>query len=248
MAGHWDRQAAAYDKLIGSHGDPLRAEFLDPILLDLLGDLKGLQVLDAGCGNGYLMAKLQALGAEVTGADSSAELLKLAEQRFPQCKFLQADLTQKLPFADASFDLIVSHLVLMDLPQCDILIAESYRVLRTGARVVMSILHPLFTPPVGSFHRGILGRIFPARASYHITNYFQNGCTPKQIYRSPVTSLYYHRLLSTYINSFAAAGFQLSKLLEPRPSREFLKKYPQYLHADRIPIFLLAEFKKTAGS
>lgn len=246
--GHWDQQAAAYDKLIGNHGDPLRAEFLDPVLMQLLGDVRGLKVLDAGCGNGYLTAKLQSQKAEVVGVDSSAELLKLAKQRFPQSQFIQSDLTQKLPFPDASFDLVVSQLVLMDLPQCDILIAESYRVLRTGARVVMSILHPLFTPPVGSFHRGVLGRLFPAHASYHLKNYFQTGCYRKQIYRSPVTSLYYHRLFSTYINSFLVAGFRLAKLLEPRPSREFLKKYPQYLHADRIPIFLLAEFKKTAGS
>jgi len=51
---------------------------LEPVLWDSLGELAGLNVLDLGCGHGWLSGKLQAAGARVTGIDGSAELLEKA--------------------------------------------------------------------------------------------------------------------------------------------------------------------------
>lgn len=45
----------------------------DPVLWDFLGDVRGGDVLDAGCGTGYLSRKLSAAGARVVGVDLSAE-------------------------------------------------------------------------------------------------------------------------------------------------------------------------------
>ncbi|MDD4352490.1 MAG: class I SAM-dependent methyltransferase [Candidatus Gracilibacteria bacterium] len=242
-ASHWDSQAEAYDELIGQQGDPLRRDFLDPIMLNLLGNLEGKRVLDAGCGNGYFSDRAEGLGARVLGVDSSAELLKIAKSKF-RGDFQVADLTQKLPLPDASFDLVLAHLVLMDLPECATLMAESYRVLNSGGRVIVSILHPLFTPPVGKFHRGILGRIWPRLGGFLIRDYFTTRRVEKLIYGTKVKSIYYHRTFASYINTFLEQGFSLRKMLEPRPSREFLTLYPQYKHAEKVPIFLVLEFQK----
>ena len=52
-----------------------------PAMLDLLGDVRGRRVLDAGCGSGPLAAALRARGAVVTGFDSSAVMVALARER-----------------------------------------------------------------------------------------------------------------------------------------------------------------------
>src|ERR671939_531460 len=59
----------------GPEGDPFG---MLPHLLRLLGEVAGQDVLDAGCGEGYLARILAARGARVTGIDLSPRLVKLA--------------------------------------------------------------------------------------------------------------------------------------------------------------------------
>ncbi|WP_432846745.1 class I SAM-dependent methyltransferase [Amycolatopsis sp. CA-161197] len=90
------------------------------------------RVLDLGCGDGSLLAAID--GAEaLAGVDLSAAHLDVARAR-PE--LAQADLrqarVQELPFADGSFDAVVSHMVLMLLPDADTAIVEAARVLAPG--------------------------------------------------------------------------------------------------------------------
>lgn len=61
----WDRNAARWHQMFGAN-DLSRHDLLDPIILQILGDVSGKRVLDAGCGDGYLSRKLAKLGALVT--------------------------------------------------------------------------------------------------------------------------------------------------------------------------------------
>src|SRR6266508_3605764 len=62
----------------GPEGDPFG--MLSPMLA-LLGDVAGHDVLDAGCGEGYLSRILAGRGARVTGVDLSPRLVELAGQK-----------------------------------------------------------------------------------------------------------------------------------------------------------------------
>ena len=66
----WDRNAEEWHRSYGER-DPNRGDLLDPLILDLLGEVKGKRILDAGCGDGYLSRKLARLGAKVTGVEIS---------------------------------------------------------------------------------------------------------------------------------------------------------------------------------
>jgi trans-aconitate methyltransferase len=79
--------------------------------LDLLKVGKGDRVLDLGCGNGAITQKIAALGAEAIGLDASAEMLEIAESRYPALKFIQAEATDfSLPEpVDAVFSNAVFH-------------------------------------------------------------------------------------------------------------------------------------------
>lgn len=98
-----------------------------------LADLSdfGARVLDLGCGDGYLLELLRLRGARAVGVDRSGAELALA--RRAGHRVVCADAVA-LPFADASFDLVVSHLAFSVMDELDSVTAEIDRVLtRHGA-------------------------------------------------------------------------------------------------------------------
>ena len=62
----WDDMAAWLDEKHGDTGDLWHRALIDPVLLTLVGDVNGLQVLEVACGNGYLSRRLARMGAQVT--------------------------------------------------------------------------------------------------------------------------------------------------------------------------------------
>jgi len=117
-----------------------------PVIEELTGDISGKQVLDAGCGDGLDSRKLVSMGAVVTGIDASQKMIALAKgfPSQPRLDYKIADLTEQLPFPDGCYDVVLANMVLMDIPQIDVAIAEFSRVLRRGGIFVFSITHPCF--------------------------------------------------------------------------------------------------------
>ncbi len=142
-----DRQARARDAtfvrqpgaLIVDDAAYLNHEtWIRPALADL-GDVRGLRVLDYGCGHGMAAVVLARRGARVTALDLSPGYLAEAGRRAVangvSVELVQAD-GQRLPFADASFDRIWGNAVLHHL---DVATAgrELFRVLRPGGVAVL---------------------------------------------------------------------------------------------------------------
>jgi 2-polyprenyl-3-methyl-5-hydroxy-6-metoxy-1,4-benzoquinol methylase len=83
VISRWD---ACAEQLMGNYtaeGDSARTVLLNPILLNLLEDVKGKKILDAGCGEGYFSRLLIKQGAIVTGVDFSTTMLNMAKSRTP---------------------------------------------------------------------------------------------------------------------------------------------------------------------
>lgn len=112
-----------------------------PAVWGLLDELKPGDALDAACGTGRHSRRLVELGHRVTGVDLTPEMLAIAEKSVPQADFRVANLLD-LPFADASFDLVVCGLAVAHLPDLGAGIAELSRVLRPGGRLITSAVHP----------------------------------------------------------------------------------------------------------
>lgn len=102
----------------------------------------GLRVLDVGCGTGHHMASLKERGFEVAGIDGSGEMLHQARANNPGADIRQADV-EALPFADASFDLVLCVEVLRYLPSSAQSIREMARVLKPGGGCLATAT-PLF--------------------------------------------------------------------------------------------------------
>lgn len=126
--------ARGFDEL--RFGGPIGRYLLEEqerLLLSLLAPLVGRHVLDVGTGTGRAAITCARAGALVTGVDASAEMLSVARSRAQDAqadvRFLPGD-AHALPFADRSFDAVVSLRVIMHTPDWHRCLAELCRVSR----------------------------------------------------------------------------------------------------------------------
>lgn len=107
-------------------------------------DFKEKNVLDVGCGNGYVLSKYAAEGAEVFGIDITEAGVELCRKRFEYLKlkgdFRVAD-AQDIPFPDETFDCVCSMGVLHHVPDTQKALDEIYRVLKPGGRLIVMFYH-----------------------------------------------------------------------------------------------------------
>ena len=102
--------------------------------------VEGLEALDVACGEGYGSALLAQRAARVVGADISPEAIGHARANYadvPKLEFVAADCAA-LPFADASFDAVVSFETLEHIRAQEAFLDEVRRVLRPGGLFVVS--------------------------------------------------------------------------------------------------------------
>lgn len=206
---------------------PYNALYERPALLDLVGDVAGLDVLDLGCGPGVTTAALVDRGARVTGVDGSAPLLAHA-RGLSDAAFVVHDLADPLPFPDDGFDLVVSGLVLHYLPDWTAVLAEVARVLRPGGRFVASVHHPLTDRRMDSLepHGTYL-------ESYRIADLWAMA-------GEEVVVRFWHHPLGAMTGWITAAGFALTDLVEPRPLPAMAEQDPAaFERLSREPAFLL---------
>jgi ubiquinone biosynthesis O-methyltransferase len=113
------------------------------LILDMMGELAERRVLDAGCGDGALVCAMASRGADVSGVDPDPAMLAAARSRAEKAglraTFLE-DRVERLPFPDASFDVVTSVTVLCFVPDTAGAVREMARVLRPGGRLVLGEL------------------------------------------------------------------------------------------------------------
>lgn len=142
MTTDYDGFAAEYDA--DNERNLLNAYYERPAMLDLVGEVAGTDVLDIGCGGGALAERLTQRGARVSGFDSSVRMVEIARNRLGASAELRvADLSNRLPYDDDSFDAACASLVLHYLADWVGPLGEIRRVLRPGGRLVVSVNHPL---------------------------------------------------------------------------------------------------------
>ena len=109
----------------------LLAETQDAVVADFLGPLAGRTVVDVGTGTGRAALGLARRGAQVTGVDASAEMLRVAKAHAAESGLSAAfDVgdAHALPYPDRSFAAAVSLRVLMHTPGWRVCLRELCRV------------------------------------------------------------------------------------------------------------------------
>lgn len=208
----WDAVARDWRIQVGEAGDVNRRYGSDPVLWALLGDVRGLRVLDAGCGTGYLAGLLRERGAEVTGIDLSAEMIAIARADHPGIRFLQDSVSTLASLEDATFDAVVSNYVLMDAPDLQGAASSLHRILRPGGVAVVIFSHPCF--PQGRREEAPDGSATTYRWDFP---YFEEGRRVDPPWKHFTREfIWFHRPLSAYWKAFQRAGFTVEDFQEPR--------------------------------
>ena len=105
----------------------------------------GQTVLDVACGTGVVAVTAARAGARVTGFDLTPELLEHARENARlanvSIEFHEGDVEQ-LPFADESFDVVVSQFGHMFAPRPGVAIGQMLRVLKRGGTIAFSTWPP----------------------------------------------------------------------------------------------------------
>ncbi len=186
--------------------------------LRLLGDVRGLRILEIGCGGGQCCIAFARQGAHVTGLDLSDEQITfardLAKQAGVDVRFVQGDAVDLGAFQNGSRDILFSTYTFHYVEQMAASLRECARVLASRGRLVFCLDHPFRD----CFHddEGDETVIYPVRS------YFDGSPLRWTFAASGVPMITYHRTVSEWVEMLHAAGFRLLRMLEPEPPAEML--------------------------
>lgn len=237
-AGDYDAYASQYAANVawreqgGVDGDPFG--LLAP-LLELLGDISGCWVLDAGCGEGYLARVLAARRARVTGIDLSPRLIAMARDKNPagDIDYRVADLSQPVPGIVGRFDAVASYLVLNDVRNYRGFAATLAASLKPGGRAVFALNNP-----------------YGAVVDRHVNDYFNSGAASpyRGLWEAGIKSYHYHQTLQDYLDAFLTQGLHLTKLADITTRADSHRPDACLPDGARFPRFMLLAFSDSRVS
>ena len=228
----WSNAPKEIIEQFGDEGDLARQHLLNAAIFSLLGDVSGKSILDAGCGQGYLSRLLARRGAIVIGVEPAEGMYTYALQReqteHSGITYIQQDLSLLTNFQN-SFDFVVANMVFMDIPDYESAMHNCIVALKSGGRLIFSLLHPCFDDPETNWD---------VKGYIEVKEYFQARAIP-QTYGH-----FFHRTLSSYINLLIREGCILQKIIEPQLGLEVARRIgdEQNVH---VPNFIVIDAMKS---
>jgi len=202
-------------------------------LLEEIGSVESLRVVDLGCGDATIGAVLlKACCGRYLGIDGSASMVQAARAtlRDTSGEVIQRDIEDFA--APNAFDLVVSRLALHYVEDLRLVLRACHACLSPGGRVVFTVVHPIITSHDARPSTEEL------RTNWVVDDYFVGGPREQDWLGAKVVC--YHRTVENYVAELGGAGFALSALRECPPQRErFDGDDEEFIRRSRIPLFLL---------
>jgi len=206
-----------------------------PALRALLPDLRGLRVVDLGCGYGWFCRWAQEQGAaRILGLDVSEKMLARAKELTSAAgiTYQRTDLESfELP-AD-SFDIAYSSLTLHYIADIAIFFAKVQRALRPGGCFVFSTEHPIYMAP----SRPAWATGSDGHQTWPVDGYLAEGPRTTDWFAPGVVK--HHRTIGTTLNLLIRQGFTITHVEEWGPTDDQISANPQWTKERERPMFLL---------
>ena len=247
----WEKTAALWDRITHNGEDTFRAAFFGPLHLEACGDVRGLRVLDVGCGSGYFSRLLAERGAEVVGIDWSEKMIEMARGRETEqtlgITYRRMDAREvDQHFEAESFDLVTGCMAFMDIADPTPALAAAAGVMKPTGRLVMCNIHPIQTMALREWATDERGkRIGLTVGGYFTTDRFY--CEwGEETYGEKVAVVQHHFTFGQWFEMISKAGLRIAKLDEPRAPEEIIADHPNLKGCDLVPFPLILELARAA--
>lgn len=258
ISREWDRASDSWADFVREGKDYFREEMNNPAAFKIIGNVKGKQVLDLSCGEGYNTRILARMGAKVVGVDFSEKMIELARQTEKEEKlgisYCVSDAADLKDFQSERFDVVTCLMALMDIEQYEDAISEVARVLKKNGRFVFSITHPCFEygdtvgeEPIAEWKYEEDTENSEGRNAVHleVRKYF--GIAKFEVswdmerLAKPFQTTSFHRTLTDYFQALHKSGFVVTRLVEPKPTSKGVLEYPALGKHTLIPHSIILE-------
>lgn len=214
-----------------------------PIVFELLGDIKGKNVMDIGCGYGAMSIKIARNGAnKVLGIDVSEKMIEkgICENSHPNITY-RVLCAEQLGCIGGKFDVVVSCLAIHYIENFEKLFADVYGLLNDGGELIFSMEHPMYTASKFS-QQWISDPVSEVATGFVTDHYGEEGIRNITWLGKKITK--YHHKIDTIFNALIGAGFVFEKVIEPSPSKELIKRVPKTAHELHRPAYLIVKCRK----
>ncbi|CAM3239793.1 class I SAM-dependent methyltransferase [Filibacter tadaridae] len=208
-----------------------------PVLMELIGEVRGKKVLDLGCGDAEFGVELLGQGCSFyEGVEGSLNMVRKAVNALDYTiSKIHHSSMETWGFPEEVYDLVVSRLALHYVENIEPVFNQVYNSLKEDGQFVFSIQHPVLTSSVQSATKS-------ARTDWKVDDYFHTGKRVEPWIEKDVVK--YHRTIEEYFQGLKRAGFKIEEISECRPRRENFKNEEEYKRRMRIPLFLVFACKK----
>ncbi|WP_027554609.1 bifunctional 2-polyprenyl-6-hydroxyphenol methylase/3-demethylubiquinol 3-O-methyltransferase UbiG [Bradyrhizobium sp. Cp5.3] len=229
----WADSASAWIVEQGEDGDYGRRFVLDAPMRARIEGRGFRRALDVGCGEGRFCRIMQRSGIATIGIDPTKALLARAKAMDPHGDY-RLGRAEAMDF-DASFDLVVSYLSLIDMPDVRTAIAKMVAALRPGGTLLIANLTSFntagqpdgWTPDGEGVPRFSIDHYMDERAIW--------------VAWRGIRIQNWHRPLSTYMTLLLDHGLQLRLFTEPEPTGGASEQIARHR---RVPYFHMMEWQK----
>ena len=213
-----------------------------PALFSMMPNLKDKIILDLGCGFGEHCKRFVESGAKkVIGIDISEKMLEIAKQENADSKITYINMPmENISQLNEKFDIVVSSLAFHYVQDFSGVVKNIYDMLNENGVFLFSQENPLCTCFSGGnrWTKDENGN----KLYINLSNYGIEGERESSWFVDNVKK--YHRTFSTIINIVIETGFKIEKMIEPLPTEDLLKKFPEYKDLFHKPDFLLVKVRK----
>lgn len=253
---HWDGIADFWETQMGSNGDWFQKYVIYPAVDKILGEIQGKLILDVGCGNGHLSARLANRNAIVTAMDISEKMIFEAKKRKENIKFILDDITNPANHYDRIFDFIIFNNSIQDISDYKKALASAHSFLKKDGRLIIIVRHPCFHPTSSEDGWKIITKdknfttgyglsclldydVFEAE-KFTMDDYYECSAQLRNWGGNNVYSN--RRTLEDYFNAITESGINIAKVYEPKPIEEGkFNNENLYNLLNRIPNFIIFE-------
>ena len=213
-----------------------------PALFSMMPDLKDKTILDLGCGFGEHCKRFVESGAKkVVGIDISEKMLEIAKQENADSKITYINMPmENISQLKEKFDVVISSLAFHYVEDFAGVVKNIFDLLNEKGIFLFSQENPLCTCFSGGnrWTKDENGN----KLYINLSNYGIEGERESSWFVDNVKK--YHRTFSSIINTLIESGFTIEKMIEPLPTEDLLKKYPDYKDLFHKPDFLLVKVRK----